>query len=91
MNYPCANCGVIHEGACEHEKHVFKKGDRGYSHYTCKWGTVAEDQKGTEGFDAWFHVRNDDDTRDLLNPERFVTPEVAKRYGYGTDPRKEEG
>ncbi len=65
-----------------HEDHVFKTGDRGYSHYVCGWGTVAEEPDDQ----GWFDVRFDDHGKVYMNAVRFVTPEVATRYGYGTDP-----
>lgn len=64
--------------------HTFAPGDRGFSHYTMKWGTV-EEVRDTD--DGWFTVRNDDGTKDFLNADRFNTPQVAGRYGYGADPQ----
>lgn len=66
-----------------YEDHEFNQGDRGFSHYTMKWGTVERIKPLDDG---WFTVRNDDGTTDFLNAVRFVTPEVAKRNGYGDDP-----
>lgn len=62
---------------------VWSVGERGFSHYSMKWATVSTepDEMG------WFHVRNDDGTTDLFNAQRFVTPELARRFGYGGDPK----
>ena len=65
---------------------LWTKGDRGFSHYTMKWGTVAESPDA----DDWFYVANDDGTRDWLNEVRFIKPAVAAKYGYGTDPKEAE-
>lgn len=68
------------------------EGERGFSHYQMEWGTVIEGQKdpdARDGWDAWFEVRFDGGTTHLMNAERFVSPELAARYGYGADPREE--
>jgi hypothetical protein len=43
---------------------------------------------------TWYTVANDNGTRDLLDDAhgvwdmaRIVPPAIAKRYGYGTDPK----
>lgn len=86
----------------------FKVGDRVFSHYTMKWGTIEQIQttdrdryrqgtgKPEDRMDdtTWYDVRNDDDTRDLLDDAhgnwdmaRIVPPHIASRYGYGDDPK----
>jgi hypothetical protein len=63
--------------------HDFAVGDRGFNYYDMKWGTVEQEPSD----DGWFKVRHDDGSTAILNDERFVTPAVAKRYNYGTDPK----
>lgn len=65
-------------------------GERGFSHYTMKWGTVErlDTPWGDEPASGWFDVRNDDGSRDYLNNVRFIRPAVAKRYGYGDGPKE---
>lgn len=56
---------------------AFKVGDRCYSHYTYKWGTIerishTERDRYSVVKDrlpdtTWYHVRNDDGTGDLLD------------------------
>lgn len=63
---------------------VWQVGERGFTHYDMEWGTVL-----TEPDDqGWFYVRYDREGhgRTLLNAERFVTEQLAKGYGYGSDP-----
>jgi hypothetical protein len=65
------------------------EGERGFTHYDMEWGTVIRGQKdpeAREGWDAWFEVRYDNGKTCLLNAERFLTPELARIHGYGTDP-----
>ena len=83
----------------------FKVGDRAFSHYTMKWGTVESEDRTYRGHThgvtgnplpdtTWYNVKNDDGTTDLLDDAhgdwdmaRLVPPHIAKRYGYGDDPR----
>jgi hypothetical protein len=58
--------------------HEFKVGERGFDYYSMKAGTVVTEPD----LEGWFDVRHDDGHTVLLNNERFVTPEVAQRYGY---------
>lgn len=54
----------------------FKDGDRCFSHYTMKWGTVVKLKErvdvrlrgvATGDIDHWYDVRWDDDSTDLMN------------------------
>jgi hypothetical protein len=77
----------------------FVVGDRVFSYYTMRWGTIERvDHAGTDEdghqYTTWYDVRNDDGTRDLLDDHnghwqlaRIVPPRIAARYGYGKDPR----
>jgi hypothetical protein len=75
--------------------HRFKTGDRVFSHYVMDWGTVQDDGVSRSGeSDAWYDVRMDKTHRiESLNDggldidaARIVSPEIAERFGYGTDP-----
>lgn len=83
---------------------MFNEGDRVFSHYTMKWGTIvsvgSDEPVHREGVevpgktDAWHDVRWDDGTTDYMNDgggdwdsARVLPPAIAKRYGYGEDPR----
>ena len=77
----------------------FAVGDRCFSHYTMRWGTIERiDHEGTqqdgETYTTWYVVRSDDNSLDLLDDAhgnwemaRVVPPQIAKRYGYGDDPQ----
>jgi hypothetical protein len=77
----------------------FNVGDRVFSHYTGKWGSIERiDHRGTDAdgreYTTWYEVRADDGTVDLLDDHdgqwtlaRIVPPRIATRYGYGEDPR----
>jgi len=87
----------------------FKPGDRFFTHYDMKWGTVVDinttyrDKKhGVTGNPlpdtTWYDVRYDgdpegtvssmlDDAHGDWDMARMVPPAIAKRYGYGDDPR----
>lgn len=83
----------------------FKEGDRVFSHYVMKWGTVESlnhtrrnERHGVSGETlpdtSWFNVRLDDGERIMLDDAhgnwdmaRIVPPEIAERYGYGSDPK----
>ena len=86
----------------------FKVGDRVWSHYTYKWGTI--EKVGNTDRDryhrstgrpedrmddtTWYDVRADDGSLDMLDDAhgnwdmaRIVPPHIARRYGYGDDPK----
>lgn len=83
----------------------FKPGDRCFTHYDMKWGTVVRETTtyrnqthgvtGTKLPDTtWYEVRYDNGTTSNLDDAhgdwdmaRIVPPDVAKRYGYGSDPK----
>lgn len=65
-----------------HDLHKWSKGDRGFTHYDMKWGTVSGDPDDQ----GWFNVKYDEGGTSYLNAERFVVPRLAKRFGYGEDP-----
>jgi hypothetical protein len=84
----------------------FKPGDRFWTHYDYKWGTVIDinttyrDQThGVTGSKlpdtTWYNVKYDDGATSLLDDAhgnwdmaRMVPPHIAKRFGYGDDPKK---
>ncbi len=61
--------------------HDFKLGEAGFNYYDMKRGVV-DTEPDREG---WFRVLHDDGSTAILNDERFVTLEVARRYGYKVD------
>ena len=77
----------------------FQPGHRVFSHYTMRWGTIERiGHRGTDAdgveYTTWYDVRSDDGGRDLLDDHdghwelaRIVPPRIAKRYGYGDDPK----
>lgn len=84
----------------------FQPGDRVFSHYTMKWGTVRKrlhtERDQTHGVtghklpdSTWYEVMFDGDTSPLMMDDahgdwdmaRIVPPQVAKDFGYGSDPR----
>src|SRR5262245_14423702 len=83
----------------------FKVGDRVFSHYEMKWGTIARvgntDRGRTHGVTGsklpdttWYDVTFDDGATSLLDDAhgdwdmaRIVPPAIARRYGYGSDPK----
>lgn len=73
-------------------RRTWKVGERGFSHYTDKWGVVTKTEGTTdeappvEGWDGWFTVVHDDGSSNLLNAQRFIAPDLAQRFGYGSDP-----
>ena len=54
----------------------WKEGDVGFNYYDGIQGTVMEDADS----DGWFRVKQDDGSIKVLNSERFVTLEVAKKF-----------
>jgi hypothetical protein len=86
----------------------FKPGDRFFTHYDMKWGTVVKaketrrgDVHGVTGSKlpdtTWYEGRYDDGSPSLLDDAhgnwdmaRMLPPHIAKRYGYGDDPRAAE-
>lgn len=83
----------------------FKPGDRVFSHYTMRWGTIDHVRNTVEPTPhgvtgnmlpatTWYAVRNDDGGVDYLDDAhgewdlaRIVPPHIARRFGYGDDPR----
>lgn len=83
----------------------FAVGDRCFSHYTMKWGTVRKVGETTQPTphgvtgamlpgSTWYTVESDDSEMDMLDDAngewalaRIVPPHIAKRYGYGDDPK----
>jgi hypothetical protein len=83
----------------------FKPGDRFWTHYDYKWGTVVslnttyrDQTHGVTGDKlpdtTWYDVKYDDGGTSLLDDAhgnwdmaRMVPPHIAKRYGYGDDPK----
>jgi hypothetical protein len=83
----------------------FKVGDRCFSHYTMKWGTVTRicetrrgDVHGVTGSKlpdtTWYEVKSDDGTPEILDDAhsnwdmaRIMPPHIAKRFGWGDDPK----
>ena len=73
----------------------FQPGDRVFSHYTMQWGTVAVSTSALAGQGTWYRVNWDDGGMDEMNDgngnwdmARIIPPNVASRYGYGTDPKE---
>lgn len=82
----------------------FEPGDRVFSHYAMKWGTVKRllnttrgDTHGVTGSplpdSTWYAVEFDDGSSNVLDDAhgdwdmaRIVPPQIAERYGYGSDP-----
>lgn len=99
--------------ACRHVWQVrtgqpaFKEGDRFWTHYDYKWGTVERINHTVRGAThgvtgtplpdtTWYDVRydGDDRTSSMLDDAhgdwdmaRMVPPDIAKAYGYGSDPK----
>lgn len=87
----------------------FKPGDRFWTHYDYKWGTVLKlnrtERNRTHGVTGsrlddttWYDVHYDgdpegrvssmlDDAHGNWEMARMVPPHIAKRYGYGDDPK----
>jgi hypothetical protein len=83
----------------------FKPGDRFFTHYDMKWGTVVSEnttyRNQTHGVTGsklpdttWYNVKYDDGSTSLLDDAhgnwdmaRIVPPHIAKRFGYGDDPK----
>lgn len=85
----------------------FKPGDRFWTHYDYRWGTVIKEHHtvrdavhGVTGSKlrdtTWYDVQYDgddrvssmlDDAHGLWDLARMVPPHIAKRFGYGDDPR----
>jgi hypothetical protein len=89
VNAIMAMAGATPEGGTQR----FAAGDRCFSHYTMRWGTI-EKVETIEPHTTWYMVVADDGHRDMLDDAhgnwtmaRVVPPSVATRYGYGTDPR----
>jgi rubredoxin len=86
-------------------KPAFGVGDRFFTHYDMKWGTVQRigrtDRGRTHGVTrnplpdtTWYDVRYDkggtsllDDAHGDWEQARMVPPDIAKAYGYGSDPK----
>jgi hypothetical protein len=83
----------------------FKPGDRCFTHYEMKWGTVERIghtvRDATHGVTGnplpdttWYTVALDngatamlDDAHGDWDMARMMPPAIAKRYGYGSDPK----
>lgn len=82
----------------------FKVGDRFWTHYDYKWGTVVKVGRTERGRThwqghkmddtTWYDVEYDDGGTNMLDDAhgnwemaRMVPPHIARRYGYGDDPR----
>lgn len=83
----------------------FQVGDRFFTHYDMKWGTVQRVGQTRRGAvhgvtgnplpdTTWYSVVYDDQGTSMLDDAhgnwdmaRMVPPEIAKRYGYGSDPK----
>jgi hypothetical protein len=98
---------VYPEGASEPQ---FKEGDRFWTHYDYRWGTVLKvketrrgDVHGVTGSKlpdtTWYDVHYDgdpegqtssmlDDAHGNWDMARMVPPHIARRFGYGDDPKK---
>jgi hypothetical protein len=88
----------------------FKEGDRFWTHYDYRWGTVLAvketrrgDVHGVTGSKlpdtTWYDVHYDgdpegrvssmlDDAHGNWDMARMVPPHIARRFGYGDDPKK---
>jgi hypothetical protein len=84
---------------------LFKPGDRVFTHYDMKWGTVERIGQTVRGAvhgvtgavlpdTTWYTVRYDDGGSAMLddahgnwNMARIVPPHIARRFGYGSDPK----
>jgi hypothetical protein len=87
----------------------FKPGDRFFTHYDMRWGTVLALDHTVRGAvhgvtgsplpdTTWYAVRYDgdpehavsallDDAHGDWDMARIVPPQIAERYGYGSDPK----
>lgn len=83
----------------------FKPGDRVFSHYEMKWGTIKrvattyrDQTHGVTGTalpdTTWYDVLLDggglshlDDGHGNWDMARIVPPQIAERFGYGSDPK----
>lgn len=73
---------------------LFKVGDRVFTHYEMKWGTITK-VLYTEGDTTWYKVKYDDGSSNMMDDAhgnwdmaRVVPPHIAKRFGYGDDPNQ---
>jgi hypothetical protein len=83
----------------------FNPGNRVFTHYDMKWGTIRNLHRTHRGEihgvtgdplpdTTWYNVDMDDgshgyydDAHGNWDMARIVPPAIAKRYGYGDDPR----
>jgi hypothetical protein len=119
--FTCPECGVntmaeprvqiLTCRGCRHAWQVrtgepmFKPGDRFWTHYDYKWGTVVSLDHTVRGAKhgvtgtplpdtTWYEVKYDDGSTSNLDDAhgdwdmaRMLPPDVAQRYGYGSDPK----